>query len=77
MHVGLLDQAVIQDGARVVAVVHLDRDAQATLRQRGAVHALGTDLAVHALAEALNAMGGGVRTLPAWLSPSGLTVWEA
>ena len=30
----------------------------------------------HLLGEALNALGGGIRTLPAWLSPGGLTVWE-
>jgi D-glycero-alpha-D-manno-heptose-7-phosphate kinase len=30
----------------------------------------------HLLGEAINALGGGIRTLPAWLSPSGLTVWE-
>ncbi|MDH4197217.1 MAG: GHMP kinase, partial [Candidatus Aminicenantes bacterium] len=34
------------------------------------------DLERHKLGEALNALGGGVRTLPVWLSPSGLTVWE-
>ena len=34
------------------------------------------DLERHKLGEALNALGGGVRTLPLWLSPSGLTVWD-
>ncbi len=34
------------------------------------------DLERHKLGEALNAVGGGVRTLPVWLSPSGLTVWD-
>ncbi len=31
----------------------------------------------HRLAEEINAMGSGIRTLPAWLSPTGLSVWEA
>lgn len=34
------------------------------------------DLERHKLAAALNALGGGVRTLPLWLSPSGLAVWD-
>ena len=39
--------------ARVVAVVDLDRDAEAGLGQRGAIDAFGADLAEHALAESV------------------------
>ena len=41
-------------GARVVAVVDLDGDAEPALREGGAEHALGADLAEYALAQAFH-----------------------
>jgi len=77
---GLLDRLVSREADAVIEIAR--RHDAAGWKVNGAggqggsltILAGADDPLRHRLVEALNALGGGVRTLPVWLSESGLTV---
>ncbi len=79
---GLLDRLVSREADAVIEIARRHEASGWKVNgaggQGGSLTILaGADDALrHRLVEALNAAGGGVRTLPVWLSDSGLTVWE-